>query len=67
MNNCWVKGTNLPITNGGTNAKFVECYNGKNAKQKVGDAKLKDRIEAMNKAWYSTEYMFDNNGNIVKR
>ena len=67
MNNCWVKGTNLPITNGGTNAKFVECYNGKNAKQKVGDAELKDRIEAMNNAWGSTEYMFDNNGNIVKR
>lgn len=67
MNNCWVKGTNLPITNGGTNAKFVECYNGKNAKQKAGDAELKDRIEAMNNAWGSTEYMFDNNGNIVKR
>ena len=67
MNNCWVKGTNLPITNGGTNAKFVECYNGKNAKQKVGDAELKDRIEAMNNAWGSTEYMFDAKGNIVKR
>lgn len=67
MNNCWVKGTNLPITNGGNNAKFIECYNGKNAKQKVGDAELKDRIEAMNNAWGSTEYMFDNNGNIVKR
>lgn len=67
MNNCWVKGTNLPITNGGTNAKFIECYNGKNTKQKVGDAELKDRIDAMNTAWGSTEYMFDTNGNIVKR
>ncbi len=67
MNNCWVKGTSLPITNGGTNANFVECYNGKNVKQKVGDAELKDRIEAMNTAWGSTEYMFDTNGNIVKR
>lgn len=67
MNNCWVKGTNLPITNGGTNAKFVECYNGKNTKQKVGDAELKDRIDAMNTAWGSTEYMFDAKGNIVKR
>lgn len=66
MNNCWVKGTNLPITNGGTNAKFVECYNGKNTAQKDGDATLADRIEAMNYAWGSTEYMFDNNGNIVK-
>ena len=67
MNNCWVKGTNLPITNGGTNAKFVECYNGRNVKQKVGDAELKDRIDAMNTAWGSTEYMFDTKGNIVKR
>lgn len=67
MNNCWVKGTNLPITNGGTNAKFVECYNGKNTAQKDGDATLAERIDAMNTAWGSTEYMFDNNGNIVKR
>lgn len=67
MNNCWVKGTNLPITNGGTNAKFVECYNGKNAKQKAGDAELKDRIDAMNTAWGSLVYMFDTNGNIVNR
>ena len=67
MNNCWVKGTNLPITNGGTNAEFVECYNGKNAKQKAGDAELKERIDAMNTAWGSSVYMFDTNGNIVKR
>lgn len=67
MNNCWVKGNNLPITNGGTSAKFVECYNGKNAKHKVGNATLSERIDAMNTAWGSTEYMFDNNGNIVKK
>lgn len=67
MNNCWVKGTNLPITNGGANAKFVDCYNGKNAKQKVGDATLAERIDAMNTAWGSTVYKFDTNGNIVKK
>ena len=67
MNNCWVKGTNLPITNGGNNAKFVNCYNGKNANQKAGDATLAERIDAMNTAWGSSVYMFDTNGNIVKR
>ena len=76
MQYCWVNGTSKPITNGGSSpleegsdvkALFVECYNGKNVKQKAGDATLAERIVAMNNAWGSTEYMFDNNGNIVKR
>lgn len=67
MNNCWVNGNKLPITNGGSNAKFVDCYNGKNAKQKVGDATLAERIDAMNTAWGSTVYKFDTKGNIVKK
>lgn len=76
MNNCWVNSTVKNITNGGSTAleegsnvkaKFVECYNGKNSNQKVGNATLAERIDAMNTAWGSSVYMFDNNGNIIKR
>lgn len=58
MDNCWVKGKKF--TNGGEYAEFIECYNNTNST-------LAERIDAMNTAWGSTEYMFDTKGNIVKR
>lgn len=73
MNNCWVNSISKAITNGGNKsaegttlkALLTNCYNGSGVKEKV---ELKNCIDAMNKAWGSTaEYMFDNNGNIVKR
>ena len=58
MDNCWVKGKKF--TNGGEYAEFIECYNNTNST-------LAERIDAMNTAWGSTEYMFDTKGNIVKK
>lgn len=72
MNNCWVNSISKAITNGGNKspegttlkALLTNCYNGRGVKEIV---ELKKCIEAMNTAWGSTEYMFDTNGNIVKR
>ncbi|WP_308276086.1 hypothetical protein [Prevotella sp.] len=58
MDNCWVKGKKF--TNGGEYAEFIECYNNTNST-------LAERIDAMNTAWGSTEYMFDTKGNIVNK
>lgn len=72
MNNCWVNSISKAITNGGNKsaegttlkALLTNCYNGSGVKEKI---ELKNCIDAMNTAWGSSVYMFDTNGNIVKR
>lgn len=72
MNNCWVNSISKAITNGGNKsaegttlkALLTNCYNGSGVKEKV---ELKNCIDAMNTVWGSSVYMFDTNGNIVKR
>lgn len=63
MSYCWAKGKSRPLTNS-THGEISNCYNGKN---NTTTGELKDCISALNTAWASSVYQFDENGNIIKK